>query len=133
MLPPTRSHTSFIPPPETSSRAARNRPISFRGGPHAASARLFRGSLTYEPSQTHTANSGVTDIGIYRGETYSADASATFVLSQTTDFSLGWYFSGANFGQPKTIAPVGIRYQEHTSGSHLHVPICKKRFRQVAI
>jgi mono/diheme cytochrome c family protein len=70
-------------------------------------------SLTYEPSRTHTANSGVTNIGIYHGETYSADASATFVLSQTTDFSMGWYFSQANFGQPKTIVPVGIHYQEH--------------------
>jgi hypothetical protein len=73
-------------------------------------------SLTYEPSKTHTANSDVIAVGSYRGDTYSAEASGTFVLSENTDFSLGWTFSEANFGQSKAITspPVDIRYQEHS-------------------
>ena len=76
----------------------------------------FTGSFTYDPTRTHTANSDVAAIGRYRGDTYSADASGTFVCSQTTDFSLGWVFSEANFGQANRIAapPVDLRYQEHS-------------------
>jgi mono/diheme cytochrome c family protein len=73
------------------------------------------GSITYQPSQTRTANSGAPTVGLYRGDTYSADASGTYVLSQTTDFSMGWTFSEANYGQPRNnVVPVGIRYQEHS-------------------
>ena len=73
-------------------------------------------SLTYEPSKTHTANSGAPTVGAYRGDTYSADASGTYVLSETTDFSMGWTFSEANYGQGRAIGspPVDIRYQEHS-------------------
>ena len=74
------------------------------------------GSLSYEPSHTHTLNSASLLVGPYGGDTYSADASGTYVLSQNTDFSLGWNFSEANYGQKKgiTTPPVDIRYQEHT-------------------
>ena len=76
----------------------------------------FTGSFTYEPSKTHSANSDVAAVGEYRGDTYSADASGTYVLSQTTDFSLGWNFSEANYGQANRIAapPIDMRYQEHS-------------------
>ncbi len=76
----------------------------------------FIGSFTYEPSRTHTANSDVAAIGQYRGDTYSADASGTYILSQTTDFTLGWVFSEANYGQANRTAapPVDLRYQEHS-------------------
>jgi hypothetical protein len=76
----------------------------------------FTGSFTYEPSRTRSANSYAATVGQYRGDTYSADASSTYVLSETTDFSLGWYFSEANYGQANRTAapPVDMRYQEHS-------------------
>src|SRR6185437_12883847 len=76
----------------------------------------FTGSLTYEPSRTHSANSDFATVGRYRGDTYSADANATYIVSQTTDFSLGWVFSEANYGQTHLTAapPVDMRYQEHS-------------------
>jgi len=75
----------------------------------------FAGSFSYEPSQTRSANSRTPVVGAYRGGTYSADASGTYVLSQNTDFSVGWTFSEANFGQKNgpTVVPADIRYQEH--------------------
>jgi len=74
------------------------------------------GSLTYEPSSTRTFNSDFPAVGPYRGDTYSADASSTFVLSQTTDFTLAWNFSEANYGQSNrgVVGPVDMRYQEHS-------------------
>jgi hypothetical protein len=73
-------------------------------------------SLTYDPSTTHTFNSHAPSVGTYEGDTYSADASSTFVCSETTDFSLGWIFSEANFGEGRITAtpPANIRYQEHS-------------------
>lgn len=75
----------------------------------------FASSFSYEPSSTRTANSGALTVGPYRGDTYTADASSTYVLSQTTDLTLGYVFSEANYGQNNaaTAVPVGIRYQEH--------------------
>src|SRR6185312_2266805 len=72
--------------------------------------------LTYEPSRTHSANSDFATVGRYRGDTYSADANATYIVSQTTDFSLAWVFSEANYGQTHLTAapPVDMRYQEHS-------------------
>ncbi|HXS68947.1 MAG TPA: c-type cytochrome domain-containing protein [Candidatus Polarisedimenticolia bacterium] len=79
------------------------------------------GSFSYQPSTTRTANNSVATVGPYRGDTYSADTSATFVLSQTMDLYVGWVFSEANFGQDKArllaptgTVPVDIRYQEHS-------------------
>lgn len=75
----------------------------------------FTGSFTYEPTRTRSANSDAAIVGEYRGDTYSADASSTYVLSETTDFSLSWFFSEANYGQANRTAapPVDMRYQEH--------------------
>jgi mono/diheme cytochrome c family protein len=75
----------------------------------------FSGSFFYEPSRTRDADSYSLTIGPYHGDTYSADASGTYVLSQNTDFSLGWNFSEASFSQKKgaTVVPVDIRYQQH--------------------
>ncbi len=81
----------------------------------------FSGSLSYQPSTTRTANNNISTVGPYHGDTYSADASTTFVLSQSTDLFLGWVFSEANFGQdnavllaPTGTVPVDIRYQEQS-------------------
>jgi mono/diheme cytochrome c family protein len=73
-------------------------------------------SFTYEPSKTHTANSDAPTVGPYRGDTYSADASGTYVFSETTDLFVGWNFSEANYGNihPLTAVPTGMRYQEHS-------------------
>jgi hypothetical protein len=75
----------------------------------------FTGSLTYEPETTRSWNSYAPTVGAYRGDTYSADASSTFVVSQTTDLTVGWVFSEANFGGGNRTAapPVGMRYQEN--------------------
>jgi hypothetical protein len=75
----------------------------------------FTGSFSYEPSQTRDLNSHSPTIGPYHGDTYSADASSTYVLSQNADFSLGWNFSEASYAQKNgpTVVPVDIRYQEH--------------------
>ncbi len=73
-------------------------------------------SMSYEPSHTRTANSDAPTVGPYRGDTYTADASGVYVLSEHTDFSLAWIFSEANYGQSKAITspPVDIRYQEQS-------------------
>ena len=75
----------------------------------------FIGSFSYQPSQTRNANSSSPTIGPYHGDTYTADASGTYVLSQNVDFSLSWNFSEASFDQNKaaTADPADIRYQEH--------------------
>jgi hypothetical protein len=75
----------------------------------------FAGTFSYQPSRTRNANSSSPTIGPYHGDTYTADASGTYVLSKNTDFSVGWNFSEASFGQKSgpTVVPVDIRYQEH--------------------
>jgi hypothetical protein len=81
--------------------------------------RLYFGAgFSYQPSKTRSANSDAATVGKYKGDTYSANVNGTYVLSETTDFSFGWVFSEANFGQNHTTSvgtvPVGIRYQEHS-------------------
>lgn len=78
-------------------------------------------SFSYQPSHTRSANNSVLTVGRYHGDTYSADASGTYVLSQTTDLFMGWVFSEASFAQDKAdlltptgTVPVDIRYQEHS-------------------
>ena len=79
------------------------------------------GSFTYEPTSTRTANDNFPAVGPYRGDTYSADASSTFVLSETTDFTVGWNFSEASYGQGNrtAVGPVDMRYQEHSIDASL--------------
>jgi mono/diheme cytochrome c family protein len=73
------------------------------------------GSFSYQPTATHSADSFAATVSQYRGDTYSADFNSTFILSQSTDLSVGWIFSEANYGQGNAAAtvPEGIRYQEH--------------------
>ena len=75
------------------------------------------GSFSYQPSNTRNADSSNPAVGLYRGDIYTADASGTYVLSQTTDLTITGFFSDANYGQGKAIAeatvPVDITYQEY--------------------
>lgn len=72
-------------------------------------------SFSYQPTKTSTADSAIPGVGVYKGDTYSADVSGTYVLSETTDFSLTGIFSDADYGQNNAAAtpPVDIRYQEY--------------------
>ncbi len=72
-------------------------------------------SFSYQPNKTTTANSGNPALPPYKGDTYSAEVSGTYVLSQTTDFTLTGIFSDADYGQRSStlITPVDIRYQQY--------------------
>jgi hypothetical protein len=72
-------------------------------------------SFSYQPNKTTTVDSGNPSLAPYKGDTYTADLSGTFVLSQTTDFTVTGIFSDADYAQPKTTltVPVDIEYQEY--------------------
>lgn len=72
-------------------------------------------SFTYQPTKTKTVNSDVPAVSVYEGDTYSADLSGTYVLSQTTDFTVTGIFSDADFGQNHAAAtpPVDMDYQQY--------------------
>lgn len=81
-------------------------------------------SFSYQPNKTTTADSGYPVSAPYKGDTYTADLSGTYVLSETTDFTVTGIFSDADYGQRSTTAtvPVDIRYQEYglTAGLNRH-------------
>jgi hypothetical protein len=111
----TVSHVVYSPPGNTQTGRSDSQIYSI-GNVFTPHPRLyFAGTFSYEPSRTRSANSGSPTVGPYHGDTYSADASGTYVLSQNTDFSIGWTFSEASYAQKKglTVVPVDIRYQEH--------------------
>lgn len=70
-------------------------------------------SFSYQPNKTTTASSGNPAVPPYKGDTYTADVSGTYVLSQTTDFTITGIFSDADYGQRTTSVPVNIEYQEY--------------------
>ena len=74
------------------------------------------GSFSYQPSRTESASSTNPAVGLYRGDTYTADVSGTYVLSQTTDLTITGIFSDARYGQKNGDAtvPVDITYQEYS-------------------
>ncbi len=79
------------------------------------------GSFSYQPSKTRSADSTMPASPPYRGDVYTAETSGTYVLSKTTDFTVGWTFSEADFGQNDGVAtvPLGIVYQEHSINASL--------------
>lgn len=72
-------------------------------------------SFSYQPNKTTSANSGYPALPPYKGDTYTADLNGTYVLSQSTDFTVTGIFSDADYSQRATIAtvPVDIEYQEY--------------------
>jgi hypothetical protein len=81
-----------------------------------ATTRLFiSGTFSYQRTSSTTADAGSPAIVPYRGDIYSAIASGTYVLSQTTDLFAAYAFSDADYGQNNyaTGVPVGLEYQMH--------------------
>jgi hypothetical protein len=73
------------------------------------------GAFTYSDSRLTTANNGDASIAPYKGDIYSVIASATFVISATTDFQAAYSFSRANYSQDNVAAglPLGLDYTRH--------------------
>ncbi len=73
------------------------------------------GVFSYELSSLVTAAAGSPSVAPYDGDIYTVLANGAYVLSQTTDLSAGYSFSGANYGQNNFAAglPLGMRYQQH--------------------
>ncbi len=73
------------------------------------------GTFSFQRSSTVTADNGSTAVEPYRGDTYSALASAIWALSRASDVLLTYTFSKADFSQDNftTGLPLGIQYQQH--------------------
>jgi mono/diheme cytochrome c family protein len=80
--------------------------------------RLYLTTLfSYQATTTTTASEGL--ISPYKGGIYSALASGTYAFKETTDLSLAYSLSLADYGQPNpsldsnSPSPLGIQYQMH--------------------
>ena len=75
----------------------------------------FSSTFSFQRSSTITADNGSPSVEPYRGDTYTALNSATWVLNQATDLLLTYSFSKADFSQDNFASglPLGIRYQQH--------------------
>jgi len=76
---------------------------------------FFSGAVSYQQSRTWTADQAGALVVPYRGDTYSALASSTFVLSQRTDLLASYAFSRARFAQHNAASglPLGFDYDSH--------------------
>jgi hypothetical protein len=74
----------------------------------------FNASFSYGDSTITTAPDGPSVVP-YRGATYTVLANSTYVMSQTTDVFLGYFFSAADYRQNNYAQglPLGIEYQRH--------------------
>ncbi|MBL9166481.1 MAG: hypothetical protein JNN07_01930 [Verrucomicrobiales bacterium] len=78
--------------------------------------RLYLGNtLTYRHSKTTTENNQFPAISRYRGDLYSILATATYVLTETTDLTASYNYSKADFGQANFVdgLPLGLDYELH--------------------
>lgn len=78
--------------------------------------RLYLGNtLTYRHSKTTTEHNNFPAISNYRGDLYSVLATATYVLSETTDLTASYNYSKAEFGQANFAEglPLGLDYELH--------------------
>jgi hypothetical protein len=75
----------------------------------------FSGTFTYSDSRTKTAQNGSPSVVPYKGDEYTLLASATYILSKTTDLQLTYAFSRANYGQNNVAEglPLGLDYTRH--------------------
>jgi hypothetical protein len=73
------------------------------------------GTFSFQRSSTVTADNGSTAVEPYRGDTYSALASAIWAVNRASDLLLTYTFSKADFSQDNFAAglPLGIQYQQH--------------------
>jgi hypothetical protein len=78
---------------------------------------LLSGTFSYQDTSTDTSGAGL--VPAYKGSVYSALVSGTYILNETTDLSLNYSFSLADYAHgnapvnPSTAPPLGIRYQQH--------------------
>ncbi len=72
-------------------------------------------TLTYRHSKTTTENNQFPAISRYRGDLYSILATATYVLTETTDLTASYNYSKADFGQANFVdgLPLGLDYELH--------------------
>lgn len=72
-------------------------------------------TFSFQDSSTVTAANAAPAVAPYRGGTYSALASVTYVLNRNSDLLLSYSFSHSDFEQDNFAAglPVGLRYQQH--------------------
>ncbi len=72
-------------------------------------------TFSLQDSRTVTAANGNPSVAPFRGQVYSVMSSASYLLNNLTDLSLGYDFSHADFSQPNQTAglPLGIDYQSH--------------------
>lgn len=78
--------------------------------------RLYLGNtLTYRHSRTTTENNGVPYVVPYKGDLYSLVSSASYVLSETTDWTTSYTYSRSDYGQNNVVAglPVGLDFELH--------------------
>ena len=75
----------------------------------------FMGAFTFSHSRLETANNGDPSIVPYEGNIFTADATATLILSPKTSLQFSYYYSGAGYGQNNGVAgvPAGLNYQRH--------------------
>jgi hypothetical protein len=75
----------------------------------------FAATLSYQNSQTTTANNDSPSVAPYRGDLWSLLASATYVLNQSTDIFASYAFSQARYGQNNVAdgLPLGLDYDRH--------------------
>ena len=74
-------------------------------------------SFSYQDTRTTTASAGF--VPPYRGDIYSALISGTYLIDESTDVSLSYSFSRADYSQghaalsASSPPPLGMRYQQH--------------------
>jgi hypothetical protein len=72
-------------------------------------------TFSYQDTRTATPSAGL--ISPYKGDVYSALVSGSYILNDTTDLSLNYSFSRADYANDSTKTtsppPLGIRYEQH--------------------
>lgn len=76
----------------------------------------FFGSVSYQNTRTVTADNGNPSIAPFKGDIYSALASTTWAMNESTDLSAAYDFSCADFTQHNAAEglPLGLDYRLHT-------------------
>jgi outer membrane protein assembly factor BamA len=72
-------------------------------------------SVAYQDSSTVTEDNGSPAIVPFKGQVYSALASANYILNNQTDLKLTYDYSSADYSQNNVVGglPLGIDYQRH--------------------
>jgi len=76
---------------------------------------FFSGALTYSLSRAVTADNGDPSISPYRGDIYTVNTTAAYVLDEKTSLHAAYNFSCAGYGENNAVAgvPLGLDYTRH--------------------